>query len=1023
MARKDIFDRIDTKMRSQLQTLGKSPRRETDEQDFVEKRVSKRVIRRRARKPRKGEAAAAAEAAEAAAAEATAESAEEAALAAAEEPAAETAEELLAGDTGADGAEDAEPTAAAEAEDAEETPEEAAEPEPDGEPAAAGAEDAGPTETADQAEEPAAEADGPVPGEEPPSGDGEPAEEPEAAALAEDEPAAAEDAGPSPEEEPPASEPEPETTGAEEPQAGESDDADQDEARSTAVADDAVDADADAEDAGAAEPGEDPAAGGAVGADEPAAAAAAEPATEPGELSETQKKVAEDPAAPSLEELLREQGIVQHKPKKGRRIITDAPVTERKPIPKPVIRHDIAAQAAMRQARQAGYGAEAPAPGQPRDGSRRRGASPPERLEREMRKEREREQRMHRTKKRGRRKSIVQRPDMMYYPDRRTTRKKGGAAGPRSVSTVQPKESKRVIRIENEISVGELAKELGLKAPELIRKFIELGQMVTVNQFVDFETATLVAAEFGYRVEDIGFKEEDVIEEIEDDEADMVGRPPVITVMGHVDHGKTSILDSIRKTRVAAGEAGGITQHIGAYQVEAGGQLLTFLDTPGHEAFTAMRARGAEATDLVVLVVAANDGVMPQTIESINHTRAAGVPILVAINKIDIPNANIDRVKQELSDQDLVPEDWGGDTVMVPVSATKGTGIKDLLEMIALQAEMLELRANPERAARGLVIEANLSKGVGPVATVLVQHGTLRVGDYVVAGTAYGRVRAMMDHAGKRIQEATPSTPAEIHGLSEVPEAGDEVAVVEDERAAKTLIEHRTAEARDKALAKSSRVTMDTLTEVLAASALKELNIVLKADVHGSVEALREALLKIEVEETTLKILHAAVGGINHHDVMLAAASGGLVVGFNVRPDANAQRAADEQGVQIRTYRVIYECLEEIQGLLTGLLEPIYEEEVHGAAEVRETFKIPKVGAIAGCMVSNGEVARNHKARLLRDGVVIWEGKMSSLKRFKDDVKEVKEGYECGIGLHEYNDIKKGDVIETYTMKEVARGA
>ena len=994
MARKDIFDRIDSKMRNQLATLGRPREDESPDSEYVEKRVSRRVIRRRARKPKPGEVAEAA-GADAPAVDALAEADPEAD---AEVPA--PVEEA---------------DAPSEDEAAQATPEELPEPEiaPEGEPEEAAA----PVE---------------------PEVDETPA--------APEEPPAAEESDAAPAVEPEESEPE---AAAEVSPAVPDDAATEAPAEPEAPADEAPEAEAPVEPEAPAEPEQ---VAETQAEPEPAAEIPAEAVEEAAEVAEAAAETAPEaaveavatpqeaaPAPPipisdkpanekSLEELLREQGIVQHKPKKGRRIIDQAPLADRRPVPKPVIRHDIRAQQMLKQARQAGAGgptaAQPEVAGQPRDGSRRRSLAD-QRIERDLRAERERERKLQATqrKKKGRRKSIVQRPDMMYYPDRRSTRKKGpsrGAIGQKTLATI-PKEAKRVIRIEDEISVSELAKALGVKAPMLIRKFIEMGQMVTLNQFVDAETATLIAAEFDYRVENVAFKEEEILAQDADTPEDLQYRPPVITVMGHVDHGKTSILDTIRDTRVAAREAGGITQHIGAYQVKQGSATLTFLDTPGHEAFTAMRARGAQVTDLVVLVVAANDGVMPQTIEAIAHARAAEVPILVAINKIDLANKNIDRVKQELSEQGLQPEDWGGDTVMVPVSATKNIGIDDLLEMIALQAEMLELSANPTRDARGIVVEANLSKGVGPVATVLVQHGTLKRGDYVVAGTAFGRIRAMKDYAGKALKEAPPATPVEIHGLSTVPDAGDEVAVVEDERSAKAIMEHRQAEEREKSLTKTSRVTADMLGELLAAQGRKELNLVLKTDVHGSQEALREAILQIEVENTTIKILHAAVGGITENDVTLAAASNGMVVGFHVRPDVKAAKLAEQQGVEIRTYRVIYEALEEIEGLLTGLLDPEYEEKTRGTVEVRNTFKIPKIGVIAGCFVIDGNAARNHKARLLRQGVVIWEGKMSSLKRFKDDVKEVAKGFECGIGLQEFHDVKKGDIIETYTVEEIPR--
>ncbi len=1000
MARKDIFDRIDSKMRNQLTSLGRSPRREEakEESGYVDKRVSKRVIRRRARKPSTAAPDAAAPAAEQTAQD---EGAETGASKAPEAAASDGADQSAA-DTGA--AEGAKAATAA-------TTDEAAESAASASAAEDGTSDA---PAGDARGEDAAQADVTTAA-------GQEAESP-ATATAEE--AAGDEADAAADQREPEQEVQP-SSGGEEDAGGEAapvEEAPAEEAGTVAATDagEGASPEQDGEAAAAeetAEPSEGPA------AEVPPVATAgsvheAPPTTPAGKEVAAAREEAKKKST-SLEDLLREQGIVQHKPKKGRRIIDAAPVPDRRPIPKPVIRQDIVQQAMMRQARQqAGPGPQQDQPvGQQRDG-RRRGRVH-ESMERELRAEREREKKMQRPGRRGRRKSIVQRPDMMFYPDRRSTRKKSMSGPPRKNVATMPKAVKRVIRIDNEISVGELAKELGIKSTDLVRKFIEMGQMVTVNQFVDFDTATLVAAEFEYTVENVAFKEEEIIEEVEDRPEDMVPRPPVITVMGHVDHGKTSILDRIRKTSVAAREAGGITQHIGAYQVQVKGQLLTFLDTPGHEAFTAMRARGAECTDLVVLVVAANDGVMPQTIEAINHARAADVPILVAINKIDLANTNVDRVKQELSEHELLAEDWGGDTVMVQVSATKGTGIDELLEMIALQSEVLELKANPDRPMRGVVIEAKLSKGVGPVATVLVQHGTLRTGDYLVAGNTYGRVRAMKDYAGKRVKAATPATPVEVHGLNGIPEAGENVAVVEDERAAKTLFEHRQAEERDRSLAKTSRATMDTLNELLAAGKRKDLNVVLKADVHGSLEAIKDSLSHIDVENTRLTILHSAVGGITENDVTLASTSRGMVIGFGVRPDVKATKLAEQYGVEIRTYRVIYELLEEIERVLKGMLDPVFREEVHGQVEVREVFKIPKIGVIAGCFVTNGTINRNHQARLLRDGVVTWEGRISSLKRFKEDAKEVAQGYECGVGLQDYHDIKKGDVIEAFTMVEV----
>ena len=498
-------------------------------------------------------------------------------------------------------------------------------------------------------------------------------------------------------------------------------------------------------------------------------------------------------------------------------------------------------------------------------------------------------------------------------------------------------------------------------------------------------------------------------------------RPPVVTIMGHVDHGKTTLLDTIRHTNVTAAEAGGITQHIGAYQVEASGKKITFLDTPGHAAFTTMRARGAQVTDITVLVVAADDGVMPQTIEAINHAKAADVPIIVAVNKIDKPEANPDRVKQQLTEHGLVPEEWGGETIYVPVSALKGEGIDELLEMILLVAEVQELKANPDKRARGVVIEAELDKNRGPVATVLVQNGTLRVGDALVAGNYFGKVRAMINDRGRRVKEATPSTPVEILGLSDVPNAGDPFMVFEDEKQAREIADIRAERQRQKELKVQTRITLDDLYKQIQEGDVKELNIIIKADVQGSAEALRGGLEKIDVEGVKVKIIHSGVGAITESDIILASASNAIVIGFNVRPEPNARAMAEQEKVDLRLHRVIYDVIEEIESAMKGMLDPEYEEKVVGTAEVRQTFKVSKVGTIAGCYVTNGKVVRDGKARLIRDGVVIHEGEVDTLRRFKDDVREVAQGYECGMTLKNFNDIKEGDIIEIYVVEEVER--
>lgn len=585
--------------------------------------------------------------------------------------------------------------------------------------------------------------------------------------------------------------------------------------------------------------------------------------------------------------------------------------------------------------------------------------------------------------------------------------------------TIPPKPTKRKIRIEEAIIVGELAHQMGVKATEVIKKLLLLGLPVTVNQAIDFDTASLVASEFGYEVEKKGIEEEAILASQEDRPEDLKPRPPVVTVMGHVDHGKTSLLDAIRHTNVTSEEAGGITQHIGAYHVNLDKGNIVFLDTPGHEAFTAMRARGAKVTDIVVLVVAADDGVMQQTIEAINHAKAAQVPIIVAINKIDKPNANPERVKRELSELGLIPEEWGGNTIMVEVSAKKKIGIEDLLEMILLQAEIMELRANPNKPARGRVIEAKLEKGRGPVATVLIQEGTLKLGDAFVCGVHYGRVRSIFDDRGQKIESAGPSMPVEVIGLSGVPQAGDDFAVVSDEKQARTLAEHRLRKQREREISLSTKVTLEKLYEQIREGQLKELNLILKTDVQGSLEALTEAIKKLSHPEIKINIIHSATGAINETDIMLASASNAIVIGFNVRPDSKVEELAHREKVDVRFYNVIYQLIDDIKAAMAGLLEPEYQEKVLGRAEVRQTFHISKVGTVAGCYVTNGVVQRNAKVRVLRDQVVVYDGKIASLKRFKDDVREVKAGFECGILIENFNDIKVGDVLEIYTMEAI----
>jgi translation initiation factor IF-2 len=581
-------------------------------------------------------------------------------------------------------------------------------------------------------------------------------------------------------------------------------------------------------------------------------------------------------------------------------------------------------------------------------------------------------------------------------------------------------EVKKAVRIEGSVSVGELARLLGAKAPEVQRKLMALGTMVSINHVIDLETATKVAAEYDHEVQDIGFKEAEFLEPADAEAAAKaeVPRPAVVTVMGHVDHGKTSLLDAIRNENVVAGEAGGITQHIGAYRARVGDATLTFIDTPGHAAFTQMRARGAEITDIVILVVAATEGIMPQTVEAIEHSKAAGVPIVVAINKCDLPGANPQQTRQRLMEHNLVPEEFGGEIICVEVSALKRTGLEKLLEMVQLQAEVLELKADPERRASGVVVEASLDKGRGPVATVLVQQGTLRPGDVVVVGRTWGRVRAIADEHGERVKEAGPSVPVQLTGLSEVPEAGDLFHSVEGERVAKDIISHREDERRNAPKESRPKLTLDEIFAQAGGGGVKELPVVVKADTQGSVEAIRDSLLKLSTDDVKVDVLLAGVGAVNETDVMLAKASGAVIVAFHVRPDPTARRAADSQGVEIRAYRVIYEVVDEVRQAMVGLLPPTITESFQGRAEVRDTFTVPKIGTIAGCYVTEGNVRRGGPCRLLRDGVQIYEGKVGSLRRFKEDVREVASSFECGVGIDGYNDVKVGDVIELYAVEE-----
>lgn len=588
----------------------------------------------------------------------------------------------------------------------------------------------------------------------------------------------------------------------------------------------------------------------------------------------------------------------------------------------------------------------------------------------------------------------------------------------------ETKEMPSKITYQEGITVGELAEKLNVESAGIIKKLFLLGIMANINQSLDEETLELIADDYGVEIEkEVVVDEEDLSIYFDDetDDSDAIERPAVVTIMGHVDHGKTTLLDSIRNTKVTEGEAGGITQHIGAYQIENSGKKITFLDTPGHAAFTTMRARGAQVTDITILVVAADDGVMPQTIEAINHAKEAEVPTIVAVNKIDKPTANPDRVMQELTEYGLIPEDWGGDTIFVPLSALSGDGIDDLLEMIGLVAEVQELKANPNKQAVGTVIEAELDKSRGPAASLLVQNGTLNVGDAIVVGNTYGRIRAMVNDLGKRIKSAGPSTPVEITGINDVPLAGDRFVVFGDEKQARRIGEARHEASVIQQRQESKNVSLDNLFEQMKQGEMKDLNVIIKGDVQGSVEALAASLMKIDVEGVNVRIIHTAVGAINESDVTLANASNGIIIGFNVRPDAGAKRTAEAENVDMRLHRVIYNVIEEIESAMKGLLDPEFEEQVIGQAEVRQTFKVSKVGTIAGSYVTEGKITRNAGVRVIRDGIVLFEGELDTLKRFKDDAKEVAQGYECGITIEKYNDLKEGDIIEAFEMVEIQR--
>ena len=629
------------------------------------------------------------------------------------------------------------------------------------------------------------------------------------------------------------------------------------------------------------------------------------------------------------------------------------------------------------------------------------------------------------SKKKSKRKTVVE-GNALYAAGKGKKGKKGSKGGKMKAPEGQktqittPKAIKRRIKIDETIVLADLAKRMGIKASEMIAKLMGLGVMVTVNQTIDYETAVLVASEFSFEVEKASFEENIFLKpEFLDEPENMLHRPPVVTIMGHVDHGKTSLLDVIRKSSIAEGEAGGITQHIGAYNVDTAKGQIVFLDTPGHEAFTAMRARGAKVTDLVVLVVAADDGVMPQTIEALNHAKAAKVPIIVAVNKIDKEGADLDRVKRELADHGVLSEDWGGDTIFVSVSAKKKIGISDLLEMILLQAEVLELKANPNKFAIGHVVESKLDSGRGPIATILIQEGTLKTGQSVVCGMHYGKIRAMFNDQGRQITEAGPAIPVEVVGLTGVPEAGDELVALAADKDAKQVSMHRTQKARSKELAKNSRLSLEGLFQQMAEGIVKELNLIIKADVHGSIEALKESLGKLSTSEVKINVIHSATGTVTESDVSLAAVSNAIILGFNVRPATKVQDLAREEHVDMRFYDIIYDAIKDLRDAMVGLMESTFKEVVLGRAEVRETFVIPKRGTIAGCYVTEGVIQRSQRIRLLRDGIIIFDGNIGSLKRFKDDAREVQHGYECGIAIENYNDLKVGDTMDCYMLEEI----
>jgi translation initiation factor IF-2 len=616
--------------------------------------------------------------------------------------------------------------------------------------------------------------------------------------------------------------------------------------------------------------------------------------------------------------------------------------------------------------------------------------------------------------------TLLDREERQFDPFHKSRKKGKDRDEPGRTELTTPKAIKRIIKISETITIGELAKRMGTKATDLIKAMMKMGSMVTINHVLDHDAAVLLASDYGYEVENVALDLDEILEFTPDAPELLQERPPVVTIMGHVDHGKTSLLDAIREANVIAGEAGGITQHIGAYDVELHGRKITFLDTPGHEAFTAMRARGAKVTDIVILVVAADDGVMPQTKEAINHSKAAGVPIIVAINKIDKPDARPEKVKQELTEHGIVSSEWGGDVTMVEVSAKKRMNLEELLEMILLQADLMDLKANPDKAAKGTIVEGKLDKGRGPVATVLVQEGTLRTGDYCVVGVHSGRVRAMQNDRGERVLSAGPAMPVEVVGLPGVPDAGDIFVAMKDEKQAKEIATLRQIKQREMELAKHAKMSLEQLYEKIQKGEVKDLNVIVKADVQGSVEAVAETLRKLSTEAVRLNVIHTAVGAITETDVNLATASNAIIIGFSIRPEVKAQAMAEKEGVDIRLYNVIYDAVDDIRKAMEGLLEPVFKEKFLGRAEIREIFSVPKIGNVAGCYIQDGKILRNSQVRLLRDNVVMYQGKLGTLRRFKDDVKEVATGYECGIGLENYNDIKTGDIIEAFEMEKIA---